>query len=117
MNTYKLLQLAADLAGSSRQYKSFHLSAIALRQDGALVSSSNGIAAEQKTPSAHAEARVLRKAGKGAILWVARVLRDRKTWAMSKPCGDCQLLIKASGVKKVYYTIGPGEYGIMKLCR
>ena len=41
----------------------------------------------------------------------ARVLRDG-FWALAWPCGGCRLLIRNRGVKKVYYIIGPNEYGV-----
>jgi len=105
----KKLEDAAKLAANSRQNdKHFLLGCIAERQDGTLVKSTN---AEVRTPSAsaHAEARSLRKAGFGAILWVARVLRDG-SWAMAKPCKHCETLIINKGVKKVYYTTGPNSW-------
>ena len=107
--------MAAKLAAQSKDdQKNFFLGCIALRKDGVLVSSTNQTVIEHKTPSAHAEARVLRKAGWGAILWVARVLKDRQTWANAKPCSFCRTLIANKNVQKVYYTIGPNEYGIWK---
>lgn len=107
------LNWAAKIAAESKdQNKNFFLACVALREDGTYVHSTNNTVIQEKTPSAHAEARVLRKAGVGAILWVARVLKDRQTWATARPCERCQALIINKGVKKVYYTIGPDEYGV-----
>ena len=64
--------------------------------------------------SAHAEHRVLKKAGKGPILYVARIDRYGH-WAMAKPCNLCQTLIKNRRVKRVYYTITKDEWGVMEL--
>jgi tRNA(Arg) A34 adenosine deaminase TadA len=91
------------------QKRDFRLGAIAKRKDGVFVSSCNG---RTRLPehSAHAEYRALQKAGKGSTLWVARVNLDG-TWCMAKPCHKCQSLIKSMAVKRVYYTIGPNEYG------
>ncbi len=105
----KMLDDAAKLAAETKHNeKHFLLGCIAERQDGVLVKSTN---AEVRTPEAsgHAEARSLRKAGFGATLWVARVLRDG-SWAMAKPCKNCKALIKNKGVKKVYYTTGPNSW-------
>ncbi len=112
--THKILNRAADLAASRVHHnKHFLLGAVALREDGVFVYSTNEVAKENRTPSAHAEARVLRKAGRGAILWVARVLRgDKETWAQASPCSNCRRLILNHKVKKVYYTIGPDEFGV-----
>lgn len=86
------------------------MACVARRKDGALVVAVNA-KTNSRTPPAHAEARVLRKAGHGSILWVARIDAN-EDWAMARPCPDCQILIRAREVKKVYYTISPGEYGI-----
>jgi deoxycytidylate deaminase len=55
--------------------------------------------------------RAIRRASKGSILYVARVLQNN-TWAMAKPCLNCQTAIKAKKIERVYYTIGPGEFGV-----
>lgn len=94
----------------SKESRNFTLGCIAKRRDGAMVFSSNG-KTKIPAPSAHAEARVLRKAGRGATIWVSRVLHDG-AWALAKPCKKCQALIRSYGVERVYYTIGPGEWGI-----
>lgn len=104
-----MLSDAAKLAANTKQQgKQFLLGCIAERKDGALVKSTNS---KVKVPeaSAHAEARSLRKAGFGATLWVARVLKDG-SWAMAKPCKNCETLIRNKGVKKVYYTTGPNSW-------
>ena len=45
---------------------------------------------------------------------VARVLANGD-WALARPCKNCQTCMKRKGVKRVYYTISPGEYGTMLL--
>lgn len=40
----------------------------------------------------------------GATIYVARVLKTGDP-RMSKPCENCQKVLKARGVKKVYYTL------------
>lgn len=109
----KLLKEAAKLAAKDLQSKKKYIfAAIAKRTDGAVVRSINHDCPDRHFDH-HAEARVLRKTDKGgAVLYVARVLKDKKTsWARAKPCPRCQVLIKRMGVKAVYYTIGPNEYG------
>jgi deoxycytidylate deaminase len=107
------LKSAAKLAGQCVEDKSFYVACIAKRADGATVNSINHCVHGQPIPEHHAEARVLRKCDYGATLYVARVLRrDKETWANAKPCGRCQALIRNYGVKKVYYTIGPNEWGV-----
>ena len=110
----KYLELAARFAaGASWQEKHFLLGAVAVRQDGAIVAATN-IRTQDREHSAHAEYRVLKKAGIGATLWVARIDRYGQ-WAMAKPCSKCQTLIKNKRVKRVYYTISPNEYGVLTL--
>lgn len=108
----KNLFVAARIAAQTKnKEKNFLLGCIALRKDGAYVYSINETVIQEKTPSAHAEARALRKAGHGSTLWVARILKNG-SWAMAKPCRQCSSLIENKKVEKVYYTIGPGEYGV-----
>jgi cytidine deaminase len=108
-----LLNKAAVLAGDAKNDKKrWLLACVAERSDGAIVSSVNHEAPDRHL-EAHAEARVLKKVDRGAVLYISRVLRgDRRNWAMARPCPNCQRLIKKYGVKKVYYTIANGEYGI-----
>ncbi len=108
----KILEAAALLAFSTKnREKNFFHGCIVQREDGAFVKSVNSTFVENKTPPAHAEARALRKAGRGGVLWVARVSRHGD-WAMSQPCPTCRALIINKGIRKVFYTIGPGEFGV-----
>ena len=106
-----LLKVAAKIArGQGDIKRNYLLAAVVKRNDGALVVSPNALTKEPE-PNAHAEARALRKADSGSTLYVARVLRDGG-WALARPCKRCQALIRSMRVRKVYYTIGPGEYGV-----
>jgi len=109
----KMLNKAARLAYESNHEKNFLIACIGKRKDGVFVQSDNSLV-KDPSPCQHAEAKVLRKTGKGATLWIARVLRNG-TWAMSKPCKNCQKLIRNMNVKKVYYTISHKEYGTWNL--
>lgn len=112
----KLLEKAAMVAITGSRSRDYWLGAVAKRKDGAVVSATN-LNTQLPKPSAHAEARVLRKADWGSILYVARILRQTGEWAMARPCVHCQALIRHRGVKKVYYTIGPNEYGVWDVGR
>jgi cytidine deaminase len=105
------LSMAAKIATSKDDERSFHLGAIAIRNDGAIVKTMN---APSQVPSskAHAEARLTRKMGFGAEVFVARVAKGSKEWAMAKPCPNCQSILKAFRAYKVYYTIDASYYGI-----
>jgi tRNA(Arg) A34 adenosine deaminase TadA len=103
------LDFAAGVAkgGAERNYR---LGCVAKRADGALVTSRNE-RTKTPNPAAHAEVRALKKAGKNATLWVARVTNDGE-WTFAKPCPRCQAYIISKEVYKVYYTISPGHFGI-----
>ena len=53
----------------------------------------------------HAEANALARIpdARGATLYVARVNKNGKK-VMSKPCDECDRIIKARGIKRVVYT-------------
>jgi tRNA(Arg) A34 adenosine deaminase TadA len=106
----KLLHTLGAIAHGADDGKEYLLASMVLRRDGAIVISHNA-KTKTPTPSCHAEARVLRKSDAGATLYVARVTRDGQ-WAIAKPCVNCQTAIRNKRVKRVYYTIGPNEYGI-----
>jgi tRNA(Arg) A34 adenosine deaminase TadA len=110
-----LLRLAAEIAVSSGdEARSFVLGAVAVRnRDGVIVRSTNGSAYFPYGP-AHAEARVLKKAGKHAVIYVARVSRRDGKLTMSRPCSGCQELMKSLKVRKCFYTISENEYGIIE---
>lgn len=108
----KYLKLALLVAKSGKtKRKSHHLGVVGMRRDGSIVTSHN-TAAESKSPNAHAESKVLRKAGYGCKeLYVTRVMANGEA-GISKPCKDCQKLIKQMGVKKVIYTIDANTIAI-----
>ena len=114
----KMLQMAARAAmvghhraGERRQYI---LGAVGLRNDGVMVQSRN-ISAPLPAPEHHAETRLARKLTPGSTVWVARISRKHKDWAMAKPCPNCERRLRMAGVDKVVYTIGPNEWGVLNL--
>ncbi len=118
------LKLAGEVALTDdvNDKRNFWLGAVAIRKDGAIVKSRNGAVIANHMgegycsfPPAHAEARALKKAGQGSILYVARVSRKDRRLALARPCVDCMGLLKAFNVLKCYYTISPYEYGIIDL--
>ena len=112
-----MLLLAANVAadGCSRNdNRSFHLGAVGMRNDGVIVTARN-IAATDITPDAHAEARVVKKLTLDSCVWVARVGKGTRDWALARPCSSCQRRMKSAGVRKVVYTISPNEWGVIQL--
>ncbi len=110
----RLLQEAAKLALSGDITKNHMLAAVSKRKDGVVVASRNG-KTQVPRPTAHAEARALKKSGHGCTLYVAKVQKTTGEWGMAKPCNNCMTLIRNMKVKRVYYTIGPNEYGVIDL--
>lgn len=105
--------LALRLALTKGNERDYLLAALAIRSDGALVYSVNE-SARIPTPEAHAEFRVSGKCDRGSVVIVARVWHDG-TPAMSRPCVSCQTRMRNRKVEKVYYSIGPNEWGLLYL--
>jgi tRNA(Arg) A34 adenosine deaminase TadA len=104
--------LAAKIATAKDDKRSFLLSAIGVRSDGAMVRSIN---APSISPNrvAHAEYRLSRKLDTGAIVYVCRIrLLDGKK-AMARPCKSCIKVLKSRGVSKVYFTKGHKTWGCL----
>lgn len=101
---YRMMTMAAEISRLKEDARHYYLGAVGIRRDGVLVASANGA---HRFPESqhHAEARVLRKLGKGGILYVVRTLANGD-WSISTPCEGCRALIKAHRVKKVYYFNG-----------
>lgn len=112
---YKYLEEAARVATlKSDDARGFKLGALAIRGDGVIVTSYNGSALDV-TFSIHAEARLLRKMDKNCkSVYVCRVTANGE-WAIAKPCPVCMRKLKNRGVKRIIYTIGPKEYGVISI--
>lgn len=106
----RLLKLAAQYALKGEEDRNYYLACVVKRADGAITASYNE---RNKVPihRCHAEARAVLKADKGSTLYVARITR-LGDWGMARPCKRCQAAIRNHGIIKVYYTIGPNEYGV-----
>lgn len=117
MRVSHFLHQAAQYAAGIRLNQTYRIAAIGLRDDGALVHATNK-AVRCKSPSpkrlwdTHAETRICRKIDVGSVIFVSRVLCDG-TWANARPCEGCRACLESWGVRKAYYTIGPGEFGVM----
>lgn len=58
---------------------------------------------------------VPRHVTKGATIFVARVSKGTGEDRLSKPCPMCHEVLKAQGVKKVYYTVDDENIGFYKI--
>lgn len=97
--------------GSRPGRQKFYLSCMGIRHDGVKVYSRN-TTYRGTNPKTHAEIRVLRKIGSGTVIFLARVSADGD-WRMARPCQNCQNVLGHHGIKRIYYTVGPGEFGTM----
>ena len=110
----RLLSLAAEVARpETDKIRSAMLGAVAVRADGVIVHARNG-SDLLVSPTAHAEYRVLRKCGRGADVYVARVRRDGGV-ALAKPCPSCVVTMRNRGVKNVFWTVNALEWAGMEL--
>lgn len=98
--------------------RNFWLGAVGVRWDQKIVTAKNGAVHStavddyQRVSLAHAEARLCRKLGKRGLVFVSRVARKDKSLVMARPCTGCQPILKAHGVKRVYYSINNFQYGV-----
>lgn len=108
----KMLVMAAATAvqGSdiSLDIRSYRLGAVGLRADDVIVASRN-LPAQDCIPEHHAETRLVRKLTRGSVVWVARIGRTG-AWRMARPCKGCENCLRASGIKRIVYTVSPGEW-------
>jgi tRNA(Arg) A34 adenosine deaminase TadA len=113
---HKYFRLARKIAATgdtkeaTRQYK---IGAVGIRADGAIVASSN-IPHRTPEPRAHAETRLARKLDWGSVVYVVRILSDGQL-ANARPCKSCRAALRGRGVKRVYYSIGEKEYGVLEM--
>jgi tRNA(Arg) A34 adenosine deaminase TadA len=108
----QLLDLAIRAAIKRPGSRQFLVGAVAIRADGALVHARNEAAA-LPCPNAHAEARLMKRAGYAPEeVLVVRIARQDGSLVLAKPCTSCASLLKARGARSVYYST---EAGIMRL--
>jgi hypothetical protein len=116
---FSYLELAAQTAvGKTDDRRSFFLGAVGIRFDGAIVRSLNS-STDVPNRLAHAEARLAKKLDFGtpevytARLTFAGTPGNKGTFALAKPCYSCCKILLSRGVQQVFYSIGPGEYGVI----
>ncbi len=101
------IRLATEVATRRNDVRNFNIGCAIRRNDGVLISSANG-PCNNRMPSAHAEARACRKATPDSIAYVVRVMKNGKL-GLAKPCVYCQIRLRASGVRTVFYSSHDGE--------
>lgn len=108
----RVLNFACIVATAKKDDRVYKHGAVGIRKDGAMVTARNGNPKEPD-PYHHCERRLVRKLDKGSRVYLARSLADG-TWANSKPCYSCEVALVSAGVRKIFYTIGPQEYGTIE---
>lgn len=106
---FSYLKIAGKIAAKG-QKRSFSLGAVARRKDGVIVQSFNG-PTRFPEKGAHAEQRLSKKVDVGSVVYVARILQSDGSFAMAKPCDSCMRALISRGVKRVYWTVAPNEFG------
>ena len=109
----EMLLFAAGIALRKDDRRSFRLGAVGLRNDGTLVSSSNGPAPD-RCSQVHAEVRLSQKLTPDSIVWVSRVRHDGSL-GMARPCPTCSRRLNSAGVTRVVYTINDNEHGVISM--
>lgn len=107
----KMLERAIGLSFTGSEERKYKFGALCERTDGVIVTATNGGVAGERTPAAHAESRISRKADVGSVVYVARTLRGTKVVALARPCSRCVSAMRNRGVSKCYYTINNREFG------
>ena len=107
---FNYFEIAAQVASSKKDERSFLLGSVGIRSDGTMVKSFNS-SAKLPTPEVHSERRLAAKLDYNSIVYVARVRIGDGSWGLAKPCPSCMVALKAKRVKKIYYTISDNEYG------
>lgn len=105
---HHLCELAMTAAAPHLDLRRTHaIGAVALRPDGVVVSARNG-SSPHPIGACHAEIRVLRKAGRGSVVYVARVRGQKLAYA--RPCPRCQAALRAKGIAEVVFSAGPNTW-------
>ena len=115
-DVFKRFKQAASVAVSRDDIRTFLLGAVGIRSDGALVRARNESTTKPEK-SAHAEARLARRLNVGSVVYVVRVSRLDGSYTLARPCDNCMRVLQNRGVKTIYYSISPCEYGVIDLAR
>ena len=111
---FDFFEVAGKLALARKDGRSFFHGGVGLRRDGTIVYAVNG-SAGFPNKFAHCEARLARKLDVGSTVFVARITTGTKEFANSTPCHNCLKIMKTRGIKRVYFTKGPNEFGWLDL--
>jgi tRNA(Arg) A34 adenosine deaminase TadA len=106
----KYFALAKYYALKDKTWKRYIFGAIGIRNDGCIVHSTN-IRNPIQELNCHAETRLCRKLDKGSEIYLIRTNKNGSRMLLARPCKGCESVMKATGVKRVYYSISDNEFG------
>jgi tRNA(Arg) A34 adenosine deaminase TadA len=109
-------EIAARIAKSKDDRRSFLLGCVAIRNDGCMVKSLNS-PTETKNRQAHAEYKICKKIDSSAVIYVARVRLDNFFFAIARPCDACMKRLQFMRVCRCFYTVDQTHYGVINFDR
>lgn len=113
VDRYFRLAQSIALKGDKKVKRHYRLGAVGIRTDGVTVTANN-VSCQHFSPTAHAEARLVRKLNWGSKVYVVRILRNGDL-AKARPCPQCQKILRGKGIQTVFYSISNFEYGVLHL--
>ena len=112
-----MFHVAAKIAMSRKDKRNYCIGAVDIRRDGTIVKSRNSSSSNTRNPKVHAEYKLSKKLDKYSIVYVVRIRPGDKSFALAKPCLDCERILRSKKVKTVYYSINNHEYGVLNLLK
>lgn len=116
------LNYAIKIAQANQQYPKWPMGTV-IKKGGAVQSIGWNIKKsdplfldDHSNCSVHCEVHALRQMNykaHGCIMFIARQLKGGGI-GLAKPCANCQVIIKDSGIKRVTFTIDDDTYGTWK---
>jgi pyrimidine deaminase RibD-like protein len=112
------IDLAIRLARRNQRYQRWPLGAVITKGGSVVAVGQSALKSPPLHPgcSRHAEEQALRRVrglAPGCVMFVARKMRNGQI-GLAKPCQHCQTLIRASGIKRVVYTVDDQTIGVWK---
>lgn len=112
------IAVAIRLARQNDRYQRWPLGAVIMKGGSVVAVGQSVLKSPPLHPgcSRHAEQEALRRvrgSAQGCVMFVARKMRNGRI-GLAKPCQHCQQLIRASGIKRVVYTVDDHTVGVWK---
>lgn len=112
-----MFHVAAKVALSRKDKRNYCVGAVGIRNDGTIVKSRNSSNPNIRNPKVHAEYKLSKKLDKYSIVYVVRIRPGDMSFALAKPCPDCERILRSKKVTTIYYSISNQEYGVLDLTK